>query len=115
FVPKPSHLGVVDTLYTDVEQLQATDLLGTEHREDDVYQWLRHDKIFWIIKKRVPLDETGPTLDLGDTKGSVISVILTRTDGAVYDSGDLPKEIVWMFILNILISVALGFKPPITW
>lgn len=115
FVPKPSHLGVVDTLYTDVEQLQATDLLGTEHREDDVYQWLRHDKIFWIIKKRVPLDETGPTLDLGDAKGSVISVILTRTDGAVYDSGDLPKEIVWMFILNILISVALGFKPPITW
>jgi GPH family glycoside/pentoside/hexuronide:cation symporter len=115
FVPKPSHLGVVDTLYTDVEQLQAHDLLGADHREGDVYQWLRHDKIFWIIKKRVPLEETGPTLELGEAKGAVISVIHTRADGTTQDSSDLPTEIVWMFILNILISIALGFKPPITW
>lgn len=115
FIPKPSHLGVVDTLYTDAEQLQAQDLLGTEYREGDAYQWLRHDKIFWIIKKRVPLDETGPTLDLDKAKGSVISVTLTRTDGTAHDSADLPSEIIWMFALNILISIALGFKPPITW
>ncbi|MCR6651784.1 MAG: MFS transporter [Cellvibrionaceae bacterium] len=115
FVPKPSHLGVVDTLYADTQQLQANDLLGVEHREGDVYQWLRHDKIFWIIKKRVPLEETGPTLELNEAKGAVISVILTRADGTVQDSSNLPKEIVWMFVLNILISVALGFKPPITW
>lgn len=115
FIPKPSHLGVVDTLYTEAEQLQASDLLGTEPREGDTYQWLRHDKIFWIIKERVPLDETGPTLDLQDAQGAVISVILTRADGTTLDSADLPSEIVWMFVLNILISIALGFKPPITW
>ena len=115
FIPKPSHLGVVDTLYTNTETLDAENLLGIEHRDGDVYQWLRHDKIFWIIKKRVPLEETGPTLALDKAKGTVISVIVTRADGSQKDSADLPQEIVWMFVLNILISIALGFKPPITW
>lgn len=115
FIPKPSHLGVVDTLYTDAEVLDAKNLLGIEHRDGDVYQWMRHDKIFWIIKKRVPLEESGPTLELDKAKGTVISVIITRADGTQKDSADLPKEIVWMFVLNILISIALGFKPPITW
>lgn len=115
FIPKPSNLGVVDTLYTEAEQLEASDLLGTEQRDGDAYQWMRHDKIFWIIKERVALAETGPTLDVETAKGSVISVILTRADGTTYDSADLPNEIIWMFVLNILISVALGFKPPITW
>jgi GPH family glycoside/pentoside/hexuronide:cation symporter len=115
FIPKPSHLGVVDTLYTNAETLDAENLLGIEHRDGDVYQWLRHDKIFWIIKKRVPLEENGPTLELGKAKDTVISVIVTRADGTQKDSADLPKEIIWMFVLNILISIALGFKPPITW
>mgnify|MGYP001450385478 CR=1 FL=1 len=115
FIPKPSHLGVVDTLYTDADVLDAENLLGIEHRDGDVYQWMRHDKIFWIIKKRVSLEETGPTLELDKAKGTVISVIVTRADGSQKDSADLPKEIVWMFVLNILISIALGFKPPITW
>jgi GPH family glycoside/pentoside/hexuronide:cation symporter len=115
FIPKPSHLGVVDTLYTNTETLDAENLLGIEHRDGDVYQWLRHDKIFWIIKKRVPLEETGPILELDKSKPAVISVIATRADGTQKDSADLPKEIIWMFALNILISIALGFKPPITW
>lgn len=115
FIPKPSHLGVVDTLYTDAKVLDADNLLGIEHRDGDVYQWMRHDKIFWIIKKRVPLEETGPILQLDKSKPAVISVIVTRADGTTKDSAALPKEIVWMFALNILISIALGFKPPITW
>lgn len=115
FIPKPAHLGVVDVYNTEVQQLQAQDLLGTDHRDGDVYQWLQHKQIFWIIKKRVALEETGPTLNLSDVSENVVSVILTRADGTVQDSADLPSEIVWMFILNILISIALGFKPPITW
>jgi GPH family glycoside/pentoside/hexuronide:cation symporter len=102
FVPKPQSNG-------------AGTLLGQSHVEGDTYQWLRHDKIFWIIKERVPLGETGPNLNLADAKGQVISVIRTGADGSVRDSAELPKEIIWMFALNILISIALGFKPPITW
>lgn len=115
FVPKPDRHGVVDIAGDEVIQLDAKTLLGSEHREGDSYQWLRHDKIFWIIKERVPLDETGAFLTLENAKGQVISVQRTGASGDVQDSADLPAEILWMFALNILISVALGFKPPITW
>lgn len=114
FVPKPHSTGVLDVASNEV-QLDAGTLLGQPHAEGDTYQWLRHDKIFWIIKERVPLAETGPGLNLADAKGQVISVIRTSADGNIRDSAELPKEIIWMFVLNILISVALGFKPPITW
>ena len=114
FVPKPHSNGVLDVASNEI-QLDAGTLLGQPHAEGDTYQWLRHDKIFWIIKERVPLGETGPNLNLVDAKGQVISVIRTGADGSVRDSAELPKEIIWMFALNILISVALGFKPPITW
>ena len=115
FVPKPDRLGVVDIYTNDAQQLSANTLLTAAHQEGDIYQWLRHDKIFWIIKKRVPLAETGPTLNLSDAMGQVISVIRTTADGQLQDSADLPAEILWMFAFNILISIALGFKPPITW
>ncbi len=114
FVPKPDRHGVVDILQNQ-QQLQAPSLLGTPHTEGDSYQWLRHDKIFWIIKERVPLAEASATLNLDNASGQVISVIRTRADGSEQDSADLPVEILWMFALNILISIALGFKPPITW
>lgn len=114
FVPKPHSNGVLDVASNEI-QLDAGTLLGQPHAEGDTYQWLRHDKIFWIIKERVPLGETGPNLNLVDAKGQVISVIRTGADGSVRDSAELPKEIIWMFALNILISIALGFKPPITW
>jgi len=114
FVPKPHSNGVLDIASNEV-QLDASKLLGLPHAEGDTYQWLRHDKIFWIIKERVPLEETGPTLNLVDAKGQVISVVRTGADGIARDSAELPKEIIWMFVLNILISIALGFKPPITW
>ncbi len=114
FVPKPHSNGVLDIASNEV-QLDAEKLLGQPHADGDNYQWLRHDKIFWIIKERVPLAETGPNLNLVDAKGLVISVMRTGGDGVVHDSAELPKEIIWMFVLNILISIALGFKPPITW
>ncbi len=115
FVPKPESLGVVDVPAGAVVQLDAADLLGASHAEGDSYQWLRHDKIFWIIKKRVPLEETGSVLTIADGDNQVISVKRINASGEVRDSASLPKEIWTMFALNILISIALGFKPPITW
>ena len=115
FVPKPDRHGVMDIATNDTLKLHADQLLMGAHAEDDTYQWLRHDKIFWIIKERVPLAETGAELNLENAKGQVISVMRTTASGVVQDSAELPKEIIWMFALNILISIALGFKPPITW
>ena len=115
FVPKPDRHGVVDITVNEAVQLDAQTLLGSAHEDGDRYQWLRHDKIFWIIKERVPLAETGASLTVENAKGHVISVIRTRVNGSEQDSADLPGEIIWMFALNILISIALGFKPPITW
>lgn len=114
FISKPTHLGVVEITQNDM-QLQVGDLLSGEHVEGDIYQWIRHDKIFWIIKKSVPLEEKGTTLSVADAKGQVISVVRIRQDGSMQDSSDLPAEIIWMFALNIVISIALGFKAPITW
>lgn len=114
FVSKPAHLGVVEVT-TDQVQLDVKNLLSGEHSATDTYQWFHHEKIFWIIKEQVPLEETGPQINLNQAKGQVISVVRTRQDGSVQDSADLPKEIIWMFVLNILISIALGFKAPITW
>lgn len=115
FVPKPDRHGVVDINTNEVVTLDAQALLGREQADGETYQWLRHDKIFWIIKERIPLSETGVELNLENAKGQVISVISTAANGQQQDSAELPQEIIWMFALNILISVALGFKPPITW
>ena len=115
FVPKPDRHGVVDVNTNDAVTLDAQALLGRVQADGETYQWLRHDKIFWIIKERVPLSETGVELNLENAKGQVISVISTAANGQQQDSAELPQEIIWMFALNILISVALGFKPPITW
>jgi len=114
FVPKPESNGVLD-ISSDSVELDASQLLGQPHVQGDTYEWLRHEKIFWIIEDRVPLAETSANLVLNDAKGELLSVVRTHADGTQQDSADLPKEIIWMFALNILISIALGFKPPITW
>ncbi len=114
FISKPEHLGVVEVA-TDEIQLDVKNLLSGEHQPGDTYQWVHHEKIFWIIKEQVPLDQTGPVIQLTEAKGQVISVIRTRADGSIQDSSELPSAIIWMFTLNILISIALGFKAPITW
>jgi GPH family glycoside/pentoside/hexuronide:cation symporter len=115
FIPKPATLGVVAVNETDRSTLDAEDLLGTPNAEGDTFKWLKDDQIFWIIKKRVPLEETGARLSIADLRGETISLVRTSEDGTIVDSAKIPKEIYIMFILNFLISVALGFKPPITW
>ena len=115
FVPKPEALGVVDVRDATRTTLQAEDLLGETHQQGNTYEWTRYNKVFWIIKDRVALDETGPALSLDELEGETISVIRTSANGQVLDSAGMPKEIIIMFILNILISICLGPKAPITW
>ncbi len=115
FVPKPHALGVVDVNDAERTTLVAEDLLGETHREGDTYTWTRYEKVFWIIKNRVELNTTGPELNLDNLENQTISVIRTRDDGSVVDSAQLPWEIILMFVLSTLISLALGPKAPITW
>ncbi len=115
FIPKPHANGVIATAETTATSLDASVLLDLPHAEGVTYRWQEHDKIFWIIHKKVALPETGPLLDIRDMKGKTLSVVRIAADGSEISSAKLPKEIIWMFVLNFLISFALGFKPPITW
>lgn len=115
FVPKPDALGVVDVNDASRTTLAADELLGTPHQAGDTYRWTRYDKVFWIIKDRVALENTSPTLSLEGLENETISVIRTGADGAVLDSAEIPSEVILMFVLSILISIALGPKAPITW
>ncbi|MBU2886951.1 MFS transporter [Gilvimarinus agarilyticus] len=115
FVPKPNALGVVDVNETNRTELQAHELLAEEHQTGDSYRWTRYEKVFWIIKDRVDLAETSATLSLTTQNNETISVVKTRADGSTLDSASIPNEIIWMFILSMLISLALGPKAPITW
>ncbi|BFM21244.1 MFS transporter [Gilvimarinus japonicus] len=115
FVPKPDALGVVDVNDAERTSLKAQDLLGEAHQPGDTYAWTRYQKVFWIIKDRVALDDNSATLELAGLQNETISVIKTRADGSVLDSAEIPGEILLMFALSILISLALGPKAPITW
>lgn len=119
FIPKPTSNGVVTLNNNSAISLEAAELIGEAHVTGDIYEWTYNQKVFWIIKDRITLNETGPTLELDDAKGDAISVIKTRTntDGSVIvtDSAAMPIEIYIMFILNIMISLALGPKSPLTW
>ncbi|MCP8897942.1 MFS transporter [Gilvimarinus sp. HB14] len=115
FVPKPQALGVVDVNESNQTQLQADDLLGEPHQAGDTYTWTRYDKVFWIIKNRVELPETRAQLDIQNLENETLSVIRTRADGSQLDSAHWPPELILMFVLSMLISLALGPKAPITW
>ncbi len=119
FIPKPDQVGSVTITTPQATTLQAEDLLGLPHREGDTYSWTTYKPIFWIIKERVALEENGASLTLEDAKGQVVSLVKTTTDAngnvITIDSSELPTEILVMFILNILISLALGPKSPLTW
>lgn len=115
FVPKPGSNGVVTINGKEPVTLTAQQLLGSEHQVGDHYQWISHEKIFWIIKERLPLAGSEASLTLENSHGKVISVIKTSANQDVQDSADLPIEIIIMFTLNILISLALGPKSPLTW
>lgn len=116
FVPKPQALGVVEVNEVQESTLEASTLLGSGHTETDQYRWTRYEKVFWIIKDRVDIEgATGESLNIESLKNETISVVRTKADGTVEDSSDLPTEILLMFVLSMLISLALGPKAPITW
>ncbi|MFT7559329.1 MAG: GPH family glycoside/pentoside/hexuronide:cation symporter [Flavobacteriales bacterium] len=119
FIPKPEALGVVVANTSSTQSLHADDLLGVKHKEGDTYRWTTYDKIFWIIQDRVELETHAAQLPLDALNGKTLSVIRQTTDAEgnriEIDSATFPSEILWMFGFNIMISIALGFKAPITW
>lgn len=119
FIPKPEANGVVTVGSGQVATISAAELLGEAHQEGDTYRWTTYDQIFWIIKDRIDLPESGPVIEVEGSAGEVISVIKTTTDAngdtVTVDSASFPVEIYIMFGLNLLISLALGPKSPLTW
>lgn len=115
FVPRPDAVGVV-TVDSDAETtLSVQDLLGDDYREGAEYQWVGHVPAWWIFSQRVDVvGGVGPELVVPGGEERVYSVRQSTADGTV-DSGALPWEIVLMFGLNILVSLALGPKSPLTW
>ncbi|WP_331487956.1 MFS transporter [Luteimonas endophytica] len=115
FVPAPDSNGVVTVSGDAPVTLRAEAMLDTPARTGDSYRWTRHENAFWIVRERVALEGSGPTLTLDGANGQVVSVVRIGADGSRSDSADLPMAIVVMFLLNILISLALGPKSPLTW
>ncbi|MCA0931850.1 MFS transporter [Lutimonas saemankumensis] len=122
FIPKPQSTGVVTVDNSTKIELHAKDLLDDIDQNSNRFQWVEHKAgIFWFLKDLDPIGDNTSSLILepvtSEAKANrVISVYQMDENGAVIqDSSDLPKEIIWMFILNIIISLALGPKSPITW
>ncbi len=118
FVPKPNSNGVQTIGTNNMLLLNAGDFLEYEPKADASYTWVAHEKIFWVFKKQVAFEETSAQLKVENAKGAVISVKMHSTqagESIELDSADMPIEIIIMFGLNILISLALGPKSPLTW
>ncbi|WP_028885116.1 MFS transporter [Teredinibacter turnerae] len=119
FVPKPDFNGVRSLSAGQAYTLEARDLLVLPEQTSFEYQWQEHQKSWWIFTRQVPINgETAATLSLTPADDMVVSVAVSfrQADQLVqHDSGDLPGEIVVMFILCALISLALGPKSPLTW
>jgi GPH family glycoside/pentoside/hexuronide:cation symporter len=86
------------------------------------FRWVEHKSgIFWFLKDLETIGNNSDALQLDAVSGAedgnrVISVFQLDSSGeVVHDSSDLPVEIKLMFLLNILISLALGPKSPIAW
>lgn len=122
FIPKPSNVGVVTVSNEQSLTLKASDLLKDIENNEGGFRWVEHKSgIFWFIKDKVTIGNAGETLQLeavadGSEGNRVISVFqLNKNGDIIHDSSDLPIEIKIMFLLNILISLALGPKSPIAW
>ena len=122
FIPKPSNVGVVTVSNAQSQTLKAADLIKNIEDSDGGYRWVEHKSgIFWFIKDLVVIGNDSDTLALeaatnGEDGNRVISVFQLDSKGEIIqDSADLPIEIKIMFLLNILISLALGPKSPIAW
>ncbi|ACR14634.1 sugar transporter [Teredinibacter turnerae T7901] len=119
FVPKPDFNGVRSLSAGQTYSLDAGDLLVLPEQTSFEYQWQEHQKSWWIFTRQVPINgEAAATLSLTPADDMVVSVVVSfRQAGKLiqHNSGDLPGEIVVMFILCALISLALGPKSPLTW
>lgn len=122
FIPKPGFVGVVTVNKDKSVQLYASDLLGDTDVSKGSFRWVEHQSgVFWFLKDLVPIGNDSETLILekepnAKENSRVISVYQLDERGEILlDSSDLPIEIKWMFLLNVLISLALGPKSPIAW
>lgn len=119
FVPKPDARGVVKIDSDSIVTLRADALLGAAELGADVtYQWHKQEKAWWIFTRSVAV--AGTDNETYDASGKqTLSVVATGLDEQgnilVTNSAKLPIEIIIMFILNALISLALGPKSPLTW
>ena len=113
-IPEPDQSGTVLIDENTPRNILAKDLLKADVKGSAV-DCYSNEKRFWIIRERVKLDERSYILDTSKYAGKTLSVKSIQSDGTVMDSGKTPPEIILIFVLNFLISIALGFKPPITW
>ncbi len=116
FVPKPEANGVI-TLSQESQTLKAQDLIQPQATATHQFQWFTHEKAWWVFTQKVPIGgATGAEYTFKDRNDAVVSVeVYDETGNTVYDSGALPGEILLMFIFNVVVSLALGPKSPLTW
>ena len=122
FIPKPKSIGVVTLPGNESVMLNANDLLGEATEPNITYRWVEHEaNIFWFMKTLNPVGTGAPILQLDkladdSDANRVFSVYKMGENGDVIeDSAEWPIEIIIMFLLNLLISLALGPKSPIAW
>jgi GPH family glycoside/pentoside/hexuronide:cation symporter len=122
FIPKPANVGVVTVANDQALTLNASDLLKNMEETEGGYRWVEHKSgIFWFLKDLKTIGDNSDALQLealagGEDGNRVISVFQLDSSGTVLqDSSDWPVEIKLMFLLNVLISLALGPKSPIAW
>lgn len=120
FVPKPDYNGAQTVKANESASLNAADFLDVSQTNNPQYQWYTHEKSWWFLTKQVPIEgEINSILEILRDEDKVVSVKITYQDNSgktiEINSGDLPGEIILMFLLCALISVALGPKSPLTW
>ncbi len=120
FVPKPDVNGVRNISANEAVVLNANELITMNDHTDAQYQWQYREKSWWVLTKNVAIEgKTGLSESFASNEDKIVSVTATYTNQAgsvtTIDSGDLPGEIAFMFILCALISLALGPKSPLTW
>ena len=115
FVPKPMQTGVVTVSVQQPIILKADELLGDTSAAGDSFVWFEHQKKFKLFVERVALTEDTDSVQIREPSGRTFSVIRIAQSGETLDSANLPPEIIAMFVLNILISLALGPKSPLAW
>lgn len=120
FVPKPELNGVRTLEANEAVTLDAADLVQVPVNVVPEYSWEYHQSAWWVFTKRVPIEgQTAAQATLQNAEDTVVSVRATYVDEAGnvvrVDSGAIPIQILVMFLLNVLISLALGPKSPITW